>query len=569
MADKSLVNQQMLQKKIQYLYEDFHVRFASFTVTSLVIAYISSKIIDIRYIVYWLSIGAIVFTIRSFSHYLYQKHKNDANFSRFWGKVFFYNAAITGIYFGLSSLIILLSQSEAYSITVGAVVFAYTISVMNSSVSYMPAFYVFMIFALLPFSVVAFFYGTPYLAISIGTIDILFIFIFLMISRGNGKVYNELLKLRFELQHKKELAEEANLEKSRFLAAASHDLRQPLNTLSLSAGLLDNLKLDASCQAIIDVMKKSVTAMDGMFGSLLDISKLDAGIIIPLSQHYRIDYIIKLVVNENLPIANDKEINIHYDECKLTIYSDPILLESIIRNLVSNAIRYTSKGTVSILTEVVNDVIKLKITDTGIGISNSEKSKIFNEYYQISNPERDRTKGIGLGLSIVKRLVNLLKLDMDFKSDVGIGTQVILSIPIGDESKIKSNNAPPKISNLRDVNVVVIDDDEDICQTMELLLTKWGCNVVTGENASVILKKCTSIPKIIIADYRLRENKTGGQAIKELQKNYNINIPAIIITGDTGADRLQEAKNEGYILLHKPVSVPKLRASINSVLRQP
>ncbi len=560
----------MLQKKIQYLYEDFHVRFASFTVTSLVIAYISSKIIDVSYIVYWLSIGAIVFSIRSFSHYLYQKHKNDAGSSLFWGKVFFYNAAITGIYFGLSSLIILLSQSEAYSITVGAVVFAYTISVMNSSVSYMSAFYVFMIFALLPFSVVAFFYGTPYLAISIGTIDILFIFIFLMISRGNGKVYNELLKLRFELQHEKELAEEANLEKSRFLAAASHDLRQPLNTLSLSAGLLDNLKLDESCQTIVDVMKKSVTAMDGMFGALLDISKLDAGIIIPLKQHYQIDKIIKLVINENLPVAKNKKIKIHYDECKFIIYSDSILLESIIRNLVSNAIRYTNKGTVKILTSIVADTIKLEIIDTGIGISNSEKNKIFNEYYQISNPERDRTKGIGLGLSIVKRLVNLLKLEMNFKSDVGVGTQVTLSIPVGDESEIRSNNTTPsKVSNLRDVNVVVIDDDEDICQTMKLLLQKWGCNVVTGENSSVILQKCTSIPKIIIADYRLRENKTGGQAIKELQKNYNTNIPAIIITGDTGADRLQEAKNEGYILLHKPVSVPKLRASINSVLRQP
>ncbi len=567
MTEISIVNQQILHKKIQYLYQDFHVRFAAFTATSLVMAYISSKEIDKEYIVYWLLIGTLVFFIRASSHFLYRSHKDNAEAASFWGKVFFYNAAITGIYFGLSSFVIYISQSETYSITIGALVFAYTISVMNSSVSYMSAFYVFMIFAFLPFSIVSFFSGSYYLTISISIINALFFIIFLMISRGNGKVYNELLKLRFELEQEKESAEKANKEKSRVLAAASHDLRQPLNTLSLSAGLLDNRNLDKNSRSIVDVIKKSIDVMDNMFGALLDISKLDAGIIIPVNQHFHLSNVLKIIVNDNESFAIKKNIKISYSGAEYVVITDPILLESIIRNIVSNAIRYTEKGCVSISCSCIDNYINLKIVDTGIGIDLLEQKNIFKEYYQVSNPERDRIKGFGLGLSIVENLLSLLNIDMQLKSTLGVGTEFLLSIPLGKESAIIKDERHYKLNKLKNVRVVVIDDDKDICQSMESLLVEWGCNVLTGESASEILEKSKQEPMVIIADYRLRENVTGGQAIKELYKSYNKNIPAIIITGDTGSDRLQEAKKEGYLLLHKPVSVPKLRASIQAVLR--
>ncbi len=567
MADISQLNKQILHEKIQYLYQDFHVRFAAFTGTSLVMAYISSNEIEKKYIVSWLSIGTVIFIIRAISHFLYQRHKSNIESATFWGKVFFYNAAITGIYFGLSSSVIYLSQSEIYSITIGALVFAYTIAVMNSSVSYMPAFYVFMVFAFLPFSIVSFFSGSYYLTISISLINALFVVIFLMISRGNAKVYNELLKLRFELEQEKNSAEKANREKSRFLAAASHDLRQPLNTLSLSAGLLDNRNLDDNSRIIVNVMKKSVDVMDNMFGALLDISKFDAGIVTPIFQHFYLSQIISLIMKDNESLAFKKNIKITYSEKNDVVMTDPMLLESIIRNIVSNAIRYTETGSVTISSTCNDNCMLLQIIDTGIGIKLSEQNNIFQEYYQVSNPERDRTKGFGLGLSIVKNLLTLLNINMQLKSTLGVGSEFTLTIPLGKKSEVINSEKKTQPEKLNNIRVAVIDDDKDICKSMESLLVDWGCDVLTGESASEILEKSKWEPMVIIADYRLRENVTGGQVIKELSKNYNKHIPAIIITGDTGADRLQEAKKEGYLLLHKPVSVPKLRASIHALLR--
>ncbi|VAW94868.1 Two-component system sensor histidine kinase [hydrothermal vent metagenome] len=568
----NIVDARVYGKAVDYLYQNLPTTMLAQSAMPVFIFAVLWSSSDHLVLSIWTAFNILFCLVDFLLYRSYKKKRSTIINLRRWGNYYAINSFAMGVLNGVAVFLFFSPDSVPIQIFLITVILGYSAGAMVMNAYWIMSSYTLAI-PVLVIAAIRFFIEGGIQNIGVSVLLMLYLVSVITYSQNIFRSVLETIQLQFKISdlskkylQQKELAEKSNIEKSRFLAAASHDLRQPLNTLSLSVGLLDNLKLDKNSQAIVDVMNKSLTAMDGMFGALLDISKLEAGIIIPFSQHCRLDNIIMLIINENTPTANNKNIDIQYQQCNLIAYSDPSLLESIIRNLVSNAVRYTNEGTVNILTSVTDNFIKLSIIDTGIGIDSTEKNKIFNEYYQVHNPERDRSKGIGLGLSIVKSLVNLLKLEMDFNSELGVGTQVTLIIPLGHEVKI-SNNIYSKSVNLDNVYIAVIDDDEDICQAMKLLLLGWGCNVVTGENASVILKKCNSIPMVIIADYRLRENKTGGQAIKDLNKSFNKNIPAIIITGDTGVDRLHEAKDEGYILLHKPVSVPKLRASLNTVLR--
>jgi two-component system, sensor histidine kinase len=389
--------------------------------------------------------------------------------------------------------------------------------------------------------------------------------------------FNELVNLRIraselaaDLRRQKELAEQANLAKSSFLAAASHDLRQPVHALGLFAGALRSAGIPSEAMVMVEHIEASAAAMDSLFSALLDISKLDAGIVDVQRHSFPIQPVIDRICREYTNEATIKGVNLSKHHCSAVIYTDPILLERVVRNLVSNAVKYTEKGRIIIGCRRRAGAISIQVLDTGQGIAPNLQERIFQEYFQVQNPERDRTKGLGLGLAIVRRLTNLLDCKLELQSAPGKGSCFKLAVPLAagpaDYLEQQPGDTPDQKS---EGFIVVVDDEVAIRAAMNSLLSSWGFTVIaaaSGDDIVAELALCSVRPDLIICDYRLRSGENGIAVIERLQSEYNEAIPAMLITGDTAEDRLIEAQASGFLLLHKPVANSRLRASISSLM---
>ena len=394
-------------------------------------------------------------------------------------------------------------------------------------------------------------------------------FFLLLIATGIQKVFN---KAYLELDYLKQEAERANSSKSKFLAAASHDLRQPLHALGL---YLDTITRELSSERQLELASKmsiAVDALKDLFQRLLDISKLDAGIVEPNIVDYPIDSLFNRLAIRFTPHAESKLLKLVLKNDKQIINTDPVLLERIMDNLIVNAIRNSENGSISINATTDEENVVITVSDTGRGIPKEELENIFVEFHQLDNPERDRSKGLGLGLSIVKRLCALLNYRLELDSVVGKGTTFHLYIPKGNPGNMpKFINVPQRMLwDIGDMHILVIDDETGIRDAMRELLTGWNCKVTCADSAEEALEKITidSQLDLIIADYRLRGSKNGVEAIQLISQHLNRDLPGMIITGDTAPERLQEASKSGYKLLHKPLNAGQLRVAVNHLLNQ-
>ena len=373
-----------------------------------------------------------------------------------------------------------------------------------------------------------------------------------------------------DIRNSKEKAERANLAKSKFLAAASHDLRQPLHALGLFASALNERIKSPDERLLIENINQSVSSLEELFNALLDISRLDAGIIQPKFQHFWIMGLMDKLFTEFKAQARRKGLNMQLDGADVVIYSDQILLETMLRNLIGNAIRYTQSGEVKVAWLIDGSKVCIEVRDTGVGISDDDKVHIFQEFLQLNNPERDRTKGLGLGLAIVRRLSGLLKSTISVQSTIGLGSVFRLDIPLGDASMIADNDSLVMqfMENEPAMLVLVIDDEPSVRTAMTGLLNTWGHEVIVVDSLSEALQATNRPPDVIIADYRLANEQTGIEAIKGIQQLWGREIPSLIVTGDTAPERLREAQSSGYAFMHKPVNSAKLRAFLRSVSRR-
>lgn len=393
--------------------------------------------------------------------------------------------------------------------------------------------------------------------------------------RANRSFSNNVrLRIRTEflaedLLRQKEIAEQASLAKSTFLAAASHDLRQPVHALGLFVGALRGVNMPGEGQVLLEQIEASVQAMGGLFNALLDISQLDAGIVEVTQRNFAVGPLLDRVCREHASEAKVKGLGLAAKACSLIVYSDPVLLERILRNLVSNAVRYTDQGRIVIGCRRRNGAVAIQVWDTGRGIAADQQERVFQEYYQLANPERDRAKGLGLGLAIVRRLTDLLDCRMQLCSEPGRGSCFEVTMPLASGPSTASLiPLEAETENLGNVLVagflVVIDDERAIRDAMSSLLREWGHEVVAAESGDEIMRRLTDHPMrpdLIICDYRLRNGEHGIEVIERLRAEYNETIPAMLITGDTAPDRLTEAQASGLLLLHKPVSNGRLRAA--------
>jgi CheY-like chemotaxis protein/anti-sigma regulatory factor (Ser/Thr protein kinase) len=251
-----------------------------------------------------------------------------------------------------------------------------------------------------------------------------------------------------------------------------------------------------------------------------------------------------------------------------------VLLERIMRNLVANAVRYTDRGRVILGARRTADAVRIEVWDSGRGIPKDKHREIFQEFRQLDNPQRDRRKGLGLGLAIVERLVKLLDHPLELRSQLGKGSVFAVTVPRGRREEFVPGEADGQIVVDRDVAnslILVIDDEPDVRDSMLALLGKWRCEVIAAESCNAMLEKLVSIkrmPDLIVSDYRLKGEENGIEVIARLREEFNAQVPALLITGDTGIEQLREAEESGLHVLHKPLNPSRLRALIANMRRE-
>lgn len=388
-------------------------------------------------------------------------------------------------------------------------------------------------------------------------------------SKNTHKIFRETFALRFEDRIQKSLlrealkdAEIANKTKTRFLAAASHDLRQPLHTISLVSAALDLQDLKRETKNLVNLLNRVSSTLSRQLNDLLDISKLDAGIISVNLQSIDVNTVLMNIASEfELEI---KEKNLKQ---KLELYSkneilvDPELMYRLLRNLVHNAIKFTENGRITLKSYDEGAFVFVEVIDTGCGVDIAFQEEIFREFYQVNNEGRDRTKGFGLGLSIVARLTKLLNIEVGIDSSLNEGSNFHLKIP----SNIEHNNSSIQNLNLKpnairekfSLNVLMIEDDELVKEAGKYLLEQLGCTcyeAISTQKAQYI----ASINNIdlIIADFRLGNFDNGVMAIESI--NQHGEIPSVLVTGDTAPDLLREIESTGLKVIHKPITFEKL-----------
>ncbi len=367
------------------------------------------------------------------------------------------------------------------------------------------------------------------------------------------------------LTKEKARAEAANREKSRFLATASHDLRQPLQALMLFSDAMQEMAREPEIKRVSGQITKSVAALVEMFDELLDVSRLEAGIIEVRKHNFELQPLLDRLYLDMAPQALGKGLSFNMQDTDAVVFSDPMLLERVLRNLLSNALRYTDLGSVSVESQATDSGVRIAVIDTGIGIHPDALPHIFDEFYQVENQHRDRRKGLGLGLAIVRRMEGLLGIRIEVESEPGRGTRFSFDVPRGSaEPSMKQPFAISAVRyDLRGEVIAFVEDDPDIRETVAGLMAEWGCRVFSGESGGEVIRQLQLAglrPDLLVCDYRLPGGQTAVQVIREVREIWGDKIPALVVTGDTAKEALMEIHDSGAIMLHKPISPMRLRS---------
>ena len=377
-----------------------------------------------------------------------------------------------------------------------------------------------------------------------------------------------------ELALRRDEAERASAAKTRFLAAASHDLLQPLHAVGLLVGILRQRIRYPEVRDLVMKVEATVRGMESLFGSLLDVSKLDSDAVKVDLQDVELRPLLEFVELNFQPLALEKGIRLRVVPCRCTVRTDPALLERIVANLVGNAIRYTERGTVLVGCRRAGDMVRLLVHDTGVGIPQQYQAHIFEEFYQVEGTARQRGKGLGLGLAIVRRTASLLGLALHMRSTAGAGSVFGVTLPRqrrGGPPLASAGAAEAHHERLRGAFVAVIDDDMDACDAMEQLLRSAGCHVVAGPSPGAVrtlLAGHLRTPDLIVTDLRLGPATNGIDAIAAIRADCDAPVPALILTGESRPPA-PSGLPPHCRLLRKPVGPPRLFEACARILSEP
>jgi signal transduction histidine kinase/CheY-like chemotaxis protein len=516
----------------------------------------------------WLAVLLLLHSVEMWSWWKYRAATATIEQCRAWSMAFKVFAGAVGLMWGLAA-IWLFPVDLAYQALLLCVILGLSAGAVTMNPVYPPALYIFLGSILLPTIVRVAYEGDSVHGI-IAVMLALFTIVVMNSGRQLARTFFTTLSQRYEnlalvelLTKEKSRAEAASREKSRFLATASHDLRQPLQALMLFSDALQEVAQEKDTKHLASQIGKSVNALVEMFDELLDVSRLEAGIVAARWQNFELQPLLDRLYVDLAPLAQKKSLRFDMPGGEGIVYSDPFLLDRLLRNLISNAIRYTDMGEVIIRCTPEAEGFRFAVIDTGIGISPAALPHIFEEYYQVDNQHRDRRKGLGLGLAIVRRVENLLGYKVEVKSEAGKGSEFSFVVQRGNEEQL----AQPFIIthsryDLRGVAVALVEDDPDIRQMIASLMADWGCRVFEGEHAEDVMRKMDIAgqrPDLLVCDYRLPQGMTAIHVMKRIRELWGNGVPSLILTGDTGAEALQDIHASGAILLHKPIAPTRLR----------
>jgi two-component system, sensor histidine kinase len=370
----------------------------------------------------------------------------------------------------------------------------------------------------------------------------------------------------------KEEADRSNVAKSRFLAAASHDLRQPLHALGLFAGALEDGVRDPEARDLVSKIQDSTRALEEMFDALLDVSRLDAGVMDVHVTDLSLLPLLQRLEAEFTPQAQRKGLRLRVMPSRLAVRSDPVLLSRIMQNLVSNAVRYTDRGRIVVGCRRRGGQVRLEVADTGRGIAPERRGEIFEEFHRVETDPARTGEGLGLGLSIVERLARLLDHRIEVDSTPGRGSVFRITVPRASRGAPASEQpAPHAPLHLGGVSVLVVDDDVTVLDATRQQLERWGCRVRAAPSAVEACdpeRLAAASPDVIVADYQLAGGATGIEAIAAIRVMLGRPVPAVLVTGATSPDALGAARAGGFPLLHKPLAPAKLRAALTQLVRR-
>lgn len=578
MMDNNIQEQKVLLEQTRILSQGLKTVIAVNLVSCVVLPYGLWEVASHTALIIWMSLIFIIVVLRIMFYFFYQRHIDLKN-AHLVRNYIVIGSGISGVIWGIGSAVVFPVEQLEYQLFLLFFLLGMGTGSLVTLTAYLPAFFAYFPASMLPVGVVLFIAGDP-IHISLGIMTFMMIIFFSYIGVKANSTLKKTLSLRFEntelleqLREQKNEAELANSAKSKFLAAASHDLRQPLYALTLFTSVLDeSIKLPKN-RKVVGQIKASVEALKNLFDALLDISQLDAGVIKAEKTDFPLQPLFEKLNNDFNPPAKVKGLRFIWPTCSYFVYSDQTLFEQILRNYISNALRYTDSGEIRVTCETDGQLIVINVIDTGIGIPIEAQQEIYQEFYQLSNPERDRSKGLGLGLAIVQRTASLLGHTINVTSQPGKGSTFSIALEQANVSENKSRisiNVESKIEK-KSTFVIVIDDEASVREGTQSLLQVWGCDVITAADkneAITQLRQQDRSPDGIIADYRLPKKQTGIEVIRAIHAEYSDDIPALIVTGDIAVENLREVSNSGFQVLHKPVSPKKLHTFLRSIQLQ-
>jgi len=506
---------------------------------------------------------------------------------RRWGRYWWIGSAIAGGLWGLAA-IVMFPPSPAYQSLLIVCIFSVVLGGLNLTAVYRPAFYGFVLPALVPLIVRVALEGDEvhwYIALVMSVV-LAFVLAFGhqlndVLTRSLAMRYENLdlieeLRAKSRAAHEaRACAEAANHSKSQLLAAASHDLRQPLHALGLYIAALAARAKEASWQPLVVSIQRAVGALEAQFEQLLDLSRLEAGALSPTYARVSLAPLFSKVASELLPHADHKGLALRIFDTRLAVRSDPALLERIVRNLVANAIRYTERGGVLVGARRVGGSVAIEVVDTGIGIPEALQSRIFEEFYQVRDRHTSRAHaGLGLGLAIVRRLGTLLEHRVDVASRVGRGSRFRVTAQAAAPVPGKRGRAPAlrgdrALASMTGAVIAVVDDDPYAVDAMSALFETWGARVAGGGALPDVLDalgRMERYPDLVVADLRLANGDDGVQVVHRLRDELGIVVPALLVSGDTSPAAERDARVAGLPLLGKPVVPAVLHAAAVGLL---
>lgn len=532
------------------------------------------------FIICWFLVAGSLQALRYFTKIEFCKVTLTQDNYRGWLNKLLLYSFLLGLSWGIVLLFSVSSQHLLELLILTTIYFALTSTSSSYMGVYFPAYLAFVLPQATLFIVKLIYIGESTYYIFAALVATYFLFI-TTLARNTHARENKVSELTFqnkELYDKvvaqKEVAENAVLAKNQFLAAASHDLRQPMHAQGLFITALEYSDLPDKAKPLANKIKRSSTALSSLLNGLLDISRLDYHSVEFEPKAVELDPILYQIHQQYFDSAADQETELEL-KISTSIYvdSDEQLLTRLIRNLVDNAVKFTQNGKITVCVTTQKKHAIISISDTGKGIPEHEQQNIFSEFTQLNNPERDRQKGLGLGLAIVKRLTALMKMPIKMHSIEGKGTTFSLTLPLTESTQLDSTpTVEPQLNSndsLADQVIVVIDDNKTILDAMRLIIEQWQAKIVTAETPESAISTLDHFglqPTLIISDLRLRKNKTGIDAIHLLRKEFNNPISAILITGDTATKQTELAKDSELPLLYKPIDAEQLRAKINELL---